>query len=110
MDGWHRDEGIGMKGRGIREERETVIRWDEAGDTASIWTASETVYKQLIKRGYVPFQDNGRSAQFEMPKQDIKLPRPKMVLSEKRRAASLKAIEAARNARFRSGTLSGDRV
>ncbi len=99
-----------MKGKGIRDERETVVRWDEAGDTASIWTASETVYRQLKKRGYCPVEDNDRSASFVMPKRDLKLPRPKAVLSEKRRAASLKAIQAARNARFKSGTLSGDRV
>ena len=99
-----------MKGKGIREERETVIRWDEAGDTANSWTASESVYRQLKKRGYFPTEDNDRSASFVMPKRDIKLPRPKRVLSEKGRAASLKAVEAARNARFRSGSLSGDRV
>ncbi len=89
-----------MKGKGIREERETVVRWDEAGDTASIWTASEAVYKQLIKRGYVPFQDNGRSAQFEVLKRDIKLPRPK---SEKRSQASRERANALGNALFNSG-------
>ncbi len=99
-----------MKGKGPRSERETVIRFDEDGTTATVWTASEPIYRKLRKLGYIPARDNERSASFEVPKQDIKLPRPKMVLSEKRRAASLKAIEAARNARFRSGTLSGDRV
>ncbi len=89
-----------MKGKGIREERETVIRWDEAGDTANIWTASESVYRQLKKRGYFPTEDNDRSASFVMPKRDIKLPRPK---SEKRSQISRERAKALGNAPFSSG-------
>ena len=92
-----------MKGKGIREERETVIRWDEAGDTANIWTASESVYRQLKKRGYCPTEDNDRSASFEMPKQDIKLPRPK---SEKRSQLARRRAEALGKALFSSGARS----
>jgi len=92
-----------VKGKGIREERETVIRWDEAGDSANIWTASESVYRQLKKRGYYPTEDNDRSASFEIPKTDIKLPRPK---SEKRSKASRERAKALGSALFSSGARS----
>ena len=92
-----------MHGKGPRHERETIIVFNEEGDTASVWTASESVYRQLRKRGYFPAEDNERSASFEIPKRDNKLPRPKRVLSEKQLTASLKAVKSAQNARFSAG-------
>lgn len=74
-----------MNAKGPREERETVITFNEAGDTASIWTASEAVYRQLVKRGYQPFEDGDRHARFEVAKREVKLPRPKRKLSETER-------------------------
>ena len=68
-----------MKANGPRSERETVIRFDEIDDTAYIWTSSQTVYLRLRKLGYFPAQDNDRSASFEVPKRDVKLPRRKRV-------------------------------
>ena len=89
-----------MKGKGIRSERETVIRFDEEDSLANIWTASESVYRQLKKRGYYPTEDNDRSASFVMPKRDIKLPRPK---SEKRSQVSRERAKALGNTPFSSG-------
>ncbi len=89
-----------MKGKGPRHERETIIRFDEESSEASVWTASGSVYKQLIKRGYCPTEDGRRSAKFEMPKRDIKLPRPK---SEKRSQASRERAKALGTATFSSG-------
>jgi hypothetical protein len=83
-----------MKGKGPKYERETIISFNEESDTASIWTASEVVYRRLLKMGYTPIQDNERSAVFEMLKRDVKLPRPKRIMNEARREtikASLKA-------------------
>ena len=54
-----------MTGRGPKHERETIINFNEESDTASIWTASEVVYRRLKKLGYMPAQDNERSAVFE---------------------------------------------
>ena len=34
-----------MENKGPRQERETVIRFDEEDETAEIWTASEIVYR-----------------------------------------------------------------
>ena len=96
-------KGDNVKGRGIREERETVIRWDEAGDTANIWTASESVYKQLKKRGYFPVEDHEDSATFEVPKKFIRIRKPK-VPSEKQRAVLYKLSEAGKNTRFWSSS------
>ena len=66
-----------MKGMGPRYERETIINFNEADETASIWTASESVCRQMMKRGYQQREDGERHAVFEMPKRDIRLPRPK---------------------------------
>ena len=43
-----------MKGTGIREERETLINFNDADDLANIYTASETQYRRLKKRGWEP--------------------------------------------------------
>ena len=83
-----------MEGKGIRAERETIINFNEEDDEASVWTASETVYRRLIKLGYVPHQDNERSAVFKMPKSDIRLPRPKRQVTEAQREAGKRLREA----------------
>lgn len=64
-----------MKGMGPKHERETIIRFDEEDGTVNIWTASEPVYRRLLKRGYLPTGDSERHAVFVMPKKHLKLPR-----------------------------------
>lgn len=91
-----------MKGKGARHERETVITFNEADELASIWTASETIYRRLKKLGYEPTEDNDRSAVFQVPKKHIRLPRPGRQLSESQRAAI--------KARFSPGTRSGEAI
>lgn len=56
-----------MEGKGPRFERETVITFNETESSASVWTASETVYRRLKKLGYAPTEDNERSVVFEVP-------------------------------------------
>ncbi len=80
-----------MKGKGPRSERETIIRFDEDSDMANIWTASAPIYRQLRKLGYFPAEDRERSARFEVPKRDVRLPRPKRIPS-KRALEHLKRI------------------
>ncbi len=91
-----------MKAKGIRLERETTITFNEVEDTASIWTASEPMYRKLKKLGFYPVEDRDRLATFEIPKKCISVRKPK-ILSEKQRAMSLKSLQAARIARFSSG-------
>lgn len=79
-----------MKGMGPREERETVVVLDEAGKTASLWTASEVIYKRMLKRGWVPIQDDERHALFQFPRDSFKLPRQ---VSEARRKAGQAAAK-----------------
>jgi hypothetical protein len=74
-----------MKGKGPKHERETVIRFDEETQTASVWTASELTYRRLLKLGYMPASESDRSVTFEIPKRDIKLPRPKRTITEAQR-------------------------
>ena len=63
-----------MKAHGPREERETIIRFDEESDTAEVWTASDTVYRRMLKRGWEANEDNERTAAFLVPKQLVRLP------------------------------------
>ena len=63
-----------MTGKGLREERETIVNWNEDSDTATIWTSSETVYRRMRKRGWFPSEDGERHAAFEVPKRLIRLP------------------------------------
>ena len=75
-----------MKAKGPKIERETIIRWDEVNPSAEIWTASQHVYRKLVKQGHVPKEDGERSASFDVPKRWVSVRRPR-VLSEKQREA-----------------------
>jgi hypothetical protein len=69
-----------MKGNGPRFERETIINFNEEEATASIWTASETVYRRLLKRlgrAYLT-EDGERHAVFVFPRNFLGLPRVKV--------------------------------
>ena len=79
-----------MKGKGPKSERETIINFNEEDDTASIWTASDAVYRRLMKRlgrEYLT-EDSERHAVFTFPKELISLPRvkAKRVLTDAQRA------------------------
>ena len=76
-----------MTGKGPKGERETVILLNEADDSASIWTASASIYRRMLKLGYQPSEDGERHATFMVPRGDIRLPRPKRRLSEEQRQA-----------------------
>jgi hypothetical protein len=82
-----------MKASGPRHERETVIVFNEEEDLASIWTASQPVYRKLVKLGYPLESDNERSASFIVPRRSIsfrRLPkegaRPQRILSAEHKA------------------------
>src|SRR5215475_13089554 len=77
-----------MTGKGPKHERETIINFNKENDTASIWTASEVVYRRLLKLGYAPSQDRER---------DIKLPRPKRVMGEAQRERIRESLKVKRN-------------
>lgn len=66
-----------MKGSGRRNERETIINFNDGSDNVSLWTSSEVVYRRLLKRlgrGHLR-SDGQRSAEFEFPKKYLTLPR-----------------------------------
>ena len=68
-----------MEGKGPRFERETVITFNEEEAEAAVWTASETIYRRLIKRlgrAYLA-EDDERHAVFKFLKEFISLPRLK---------------------------------
>ena len=80
-----------MKGQGQKQERETIIIYNEADPLASVWTASEPVYRKLKKQGYEPVEDLERSAWFKVPKKCVSVRKP-IATSDKQ----LKALEKAR--------------
>jgi len=92
--------GKTMKGKGPKHERETIVIFNEEEQTTSIWTVSEVVYRRLKKAGYIPTQDGERSASFELPTADIRLPRPKRrrILSDQQRREASQRMTAARSA------------
>ena len=68
-----------MKASGPRFERETIINFNEEDATASIWTASDKVYRRLMKRlgrAYLT-EDGERHAVFTFPSNFLGLPRVK---------------------------------
>ena len=82
---------VNMKGKGPRIERETVINFNEEEGTAWIWTASEPVYRRLLKRLGSQYltEDGERHAEFKFPRELISLPRvkAKRVLTDAQRAS-----------------------
>jgi lipoate-protein ligase A len=100
-----RTGGNKMKAKGLRQERETIIKFNDAEDIASVWTASQTVYRALKKIGYSPVADDERSARFEISKADIRLPRPKRKLTPAQRRARIKALNSRKSA-LRVGEIS----
>ena len=79
-----------MRGIGPKHERETVINFNDEDENATIWTASDPIYRRLLKRlgrQYLT-EDGERHAVFTFPKELISLPRAKAkrVLTEAQRA------------------------
>ena len=68
-----------MKGKGPRDERETIINFNEAEPYASIWTASQPMYRKLLKLGYEPIEGSDRSAIFEAPKRLVSVRKPRKI-------------------------------
>lgn len=64
-----------MKAIGPPHERETIILWNDTDEPATLWTASATYYRRMIKRGFKPKEESERHALFEFPKKSVKLPR-----------------------------------
>ena len=68
-----------MKASGPRQERETVINFNDEEDTATVWTASDKVYRRLLKRlgrAYLT-EDGDRHAVFTFPVNFLVSPRAK---------------------------------
>ena len=80
-----------MKGKGPRDERETIINFNEAEPCASIWTASEPMYRKLLKLGYEPIEGSDRSATFEVPKRLVSVRKPRKISDAHRTSLGEKA-------------------
>lgn len=79
-------------------EKETIINFNEAEDTASIFTYNKAWQKHLEgKLGLKPTMDNGFGGKgYQTDKKRIKPPRPPIKLSEKAKAQRAKRLVDAR--------------
>lgn len=79
-------------------EKETIILFNEAEPTASIFTYNKRWQKHIESRFHIkPSHDNGDGGlTYILPKDRIRLPMPKRDMSPKRREASAKALKKAR--------------
>ena len=96
-----------MKGKGPREERETIINFNEAESYASIWIASEPMYRKLLKLGYEPVEGTDRSATFEVPKKLVAIRKPRKI-SGTHRATLAENARSLRNGTVITGTDGAD--
>ena len=94
-----------MIGKGPRHERETVIVYNELEAEASVWTASEVVYRRLRKLGYMPSEDEERHAVFTVPKSLVRV----LKLRAKREMTQAQR-EALRRGRLSPGALENSRA
>ena len=81
-----------MKATGPKEERETVIVFNEGDKIATIWTASQIIYKAMRKRGWTLERDDERTAVFVVPKGQIRLPRQKKKFIGERKFGFVKKL------------------
>ena len=70
-----------MRGKGPKLERETIINFNEVEQNASIWNASEPMYRKLLKLGYKPTEESDRSATFQVPKKLVAVRKPERSLT-----------------------------
>lgn len=62
------------KERLLPEEKETVIRWDKASNTCTVWTADNSLATQLKKKNGFKLVDEGSiHCEFECNKSLIKI-------------------------------------
>ena len=85
-----------MQGKGPRVERENIINFNEAEPYASIWTASEPMFRKLLKLGYEPIEGSDRSATFEVPKRFVSIRKPRKI-GDARRATLAENARSLRN-------------
>lgn len=73
----------GLKFCGTPYERETLITFDAKSDLAHIWTASNIIYKRLLKRLGAPTKIGSRHAEYIIPKCLVRLPKKPIPRSDR---------------------------
>ena len=89
-----------MNAKGPKRERETIINFNEEDETATVWTASGSVYNRLLKglgRAYLP-DDGERHAVFTFPTEFLQFPKvkAKRVLTPEQKSQLEKSTGTAR--------------
>ena len=57
-----------------KEERETIVNFNEADGTAELYTASPVIYRRMTKRGFKGIEIDKNSWRFEILKKEVRLP------------------------------------
>ena len=86
--------------RGLsRDEKETIINFNEAEDIADIFTYNKTWQKHLEKKlGLKPYMDNGYGGkEYKIPKRMIRPPRATKKLSDEVRRKAAETMRKNRN-------------
>jgi len=80
-----------------KEEKETIIRFDEASEKTSIFTYNRRWQRHLEKKlGMEPTWKNSFGGKdYLLPKEWIRLPLPKRRLSPKQQQVAMKGLEKA---------------
>jgi hypothetical protein len=84
------------------DTNETIIRLDYDGDFAEVWTMRRGLAARLKSVGFTETQRQGRGAWLRGGIRQIAFRKPPAVGTPARRAASLAALAAAREAQRRS--------
>ena len=95
-----------MKGKGPKQERDTIINFNEDEANATIWTASDPVYRRLIEAARQSVLDRGWGApcRIHFPRELIILPRikAKRVLTPEQKAQAIVSLHALKYRRKRA--------
>ena len=97
----------------LKEEMETIIRFDKSSNTASVYTADPTMIRKLKKfQGFdnvILIQEDEYAIQMDIPKKWIRITKSKSRnLTEEQKQASIQHLRKARAAKLITNDEEGD--
>lgn len=85
----------GMAPKLTRLERETIITWNEAEETANVYSTSPAVIRRMTKRCGKPTKQSGAyGAEWDIPRKWLTLPRVKKPRNLSGTASNLRGFRA----------------
>jgi len=85
-----------------KEERETVLRFDETVALGYIWSASRPFWAKMERLGIAPISSNSHSRSYRVPKRQIVVRKASTkTMSEEQKKAAAERLKAVRTDRKR---------